>query len=183
MTDLGYNYRITDFQCALGMSQLQKMPKFLYRRREIAARYDEALAKIPGIEPLGLRSDVLPASQNAERQAQSEGKEGAASDSKPCSMLHAPCSAHAYHLYVVRLEGNDRSKVCTGIREQGIGVNVHYIPIHLHPYYRKRFGTGPGLYPIAEKAYEENMSLPMFPGMTDDDVEEVIKALKKAVMQ
>ena len=88
MLDLGYNCRITDFQCALGISQLRKRPGFLKRRREIAALYDEALADIPGIEPLALRADALPATRSAERRAQSEGKEGAPSDSTPCSM---PC--------------------------------------------------------------------------------------------
>jgi perosamine synthetase len=71
-----------------------------------------------------------------------------------------------------------RAAIFAGLRKQGIGVNVHYIPIHLHPYYRERFNTGPGLCPIAEKAYEELISLPMYPGMTDADVETVIEAVK-----
>ena len=165
MVDLGYNYRITDLQCALGISQLKMLPKFLQRRREIAARYDEALTAISGIKPLGLRTDVLSAKEPATLHAQ-------------CSGL----STHAYHLYVIRLNAIDRAKVFKALREHGVGVNVHYIPIHLHPYYRKRFGTGPGSYPIAEKVYEEIISLPMFPGMIDKDVEKVIEAVKK-VMQ
>ena len=87
MVDLGYNYRMTDFQCALGISQLRKLPKFLERRREIAALYNEALMNIPGIEPLGLRADVLSAKQ--------------------ADMLQAPSSLpsiHAYHLYVIRID-------------------------------------------------------------------------------
>ena len=164
MKDLGYNYRITDIQCALGLSQLTKLPEFLKRRREIATQYDNALADIPGIELLGLRADVF----SAKRQAQSDD-------------ASAIRSTHAYHLYVIRLEGIDRGKVFKSLRENGIGVNVHYIPVHLHPYYRKRFGTGPGLCPVAEKAYDEIISLPMSAGIIDEDVEKVINAVKKVI--
>jgi perosamine synthetase len=200
MQDLGYNYRITDFQCALGVSQLQKLPEFLQRRREIAAQYDEALADIPGIEPLGLRADVLPAKQSTLHA--------------PRSMLHAPrpspsssdpltsppasperagsrwragalCSLHSYHLYVVKVDsgalGIDRATFFTNLPEKGIGVNVHYIPVHLHPFYRQKFHTGPSLCPVAEKTYEQIISLPMFPGMTDQDVERVIETVGKEI--
>ena len=171
MQDLGYNYRITDFQCALGLSQLKKLPKFLKRRREIAALYDEALADIPGIESFGLRADVLPAAQSAKRDTLS-------------AMRHAPCamrSSHSYHLYVVKVDfealGIDRTELFQDLRENGIGVNIHYIPVHLHPYYREKFKTGSGLCPIAERAYEQILSLPMFPAMTDEDVEKVIASI------
>ena len=151
MTDLGYNYRITDFQCALGISQLKRLPRFLERRREIAHRYDEAFASLPGIDPLVVRPDV----------------------------------AHAYHLYVIRIDpailGIDRAALFTKLREKGIGVNVHYIPVHLQPFYRKKFHTGPGMCPVAEAAYEQIISLPMFPGMTDDQVEVVISTLQKII--
>ena len=199
MIDLGYNYRITDIQCALGLSQLAKLPEFLQRRREIAALYDEALANIPGIYPLGLRADVLPASQSAERKAQRERKEALPSDSTPCSKpsacsveftegddvaysTGALCSLHSYHLYVVRLDPEgDRSRVFRELRNSGIGVNVHYIPVYLHPFYRDHLGMRPGLCPAAESAHARLLSLPMFPGMTDDDVEKVIKDLKKVM--
>ena len=166
MTELGYNYRMTDFQCALGISQLQKLPKFLKRRREIAALYDKALEDVSGVEPLGLRSDILSALHPA-----------------PGIMP----SFHAYHLYVVKFDfktlGTDRATIFTNLHKEGIGVNVHYIPVHLHSYYQKSFGTGPGLCPIAEKAYGQIISLPIFPGMTDYDAEKVINAMKKVVMQ
>ncbi|MCD6199552.1 MAG: DegT/DnrJ/EryC1/StrS family aminotransferase [Deltaproteobacteria bacterium] len=182
MVDLGYNYRITDIQCALGISQLQKLPEFLRRRREIAALYDEALEAIPGTEPLGLRADVLPAMQSAWRMAQSEDRP---SPSSSDPLLSALCSLHSYHLYVVRVNpgasGVNRTAFFTNLRERGIGVNVHYIPVHLHPFYRNCFGTGPGLCPVAEAAYEQVLSLPMFPGMTDDDVENVIKMVQKVI--
>lgn len=127
MTELGYNYRITDIQCALGVSQMRKLPAFLARRREIAARYDAAFAQGP-VRPLDKR----------------------------------PESLHAYHLYVVRVAERDR--VFRELRAAGVGVNVHYIPVHLHPYYRKTLGTGPGLCPVAEAAYADILSLPMWYG-------------------
>jgi len=146
MTDLGYNYRITDMQCALGLSQMEKLPGFLARRRKIADAYNHAFAGTEGIDPLALREDAL----------------------------------HAYHLYVVRIDSMVRTLVFEKLREKGIGVNVHYIPVHLHPYYRGRFGTGPGLCQVAEEAYEQIISLPMFPGMRDEDVEYVCHTLKEA---
>ena len=187
MQDLGYNYRITDFQCVLGVSQLQKLPKFLERRREIAVLYDEALSDISGIEPLGLRADVLPAAQSAWRMAQREDRP-LPSSSSPSSKLQAPssmpsalCSLHSYHLYVIRVDsdtlGIDRDTFFTSLSEKGIGANVHYIPVHLHPFYMKRFHTKPGLCPVAEEAYEQILSLPMFPAMTDEDVKKVIASI------
>ncbi len=147
MVDLGFNYRLTDIQCALGISQLKKLSKFLDRRREIAGHYDSAFAEFPEISPLDVKQDTL----------------------------------HAYHLYVVRIDfealGMDRTGLFMKLREKGIGVNVHYIPVHLHPYYRQKFHTGPGICPVAEKAYEQILSLPMFPGMTDDDSKRVIAAI------
>ena len=142
MVDLGFNYRITDFQCALGQSQLRKLPGWIQRRQAIAARYDLAFAEVPGVEPLTLLPD----------------------------------REHAYHLYVVQLAPPlDRGAVFAALRERGIGVNVHYVPVHLHPYYRQRFGTGEGLCPVAEAAYARIISLPMFPAMTDAQVQRVIE--------
>ena len=149
MRDLGYNYRLTDFQCALAMSQLAKLGAFVARRREIARRYDEAFEGLPGIRPLGVKAGV----------------------------------SHAYHLYVVRVDpgliGADRGTMFRALRAEGIGVNVHYIPVHLHPFYRTRFGTKPGLCPVAERAYGQILSLPVFPRMTDRDAMDVIAAVGK----
>lgn len=153
MMELGYNYRITDFQCALGISQLKKLPKFLERRREIAARYDEAFIGLSGINPLAVRPDAL----------------------------------HGYHIYVVRVDVNisgiDRDSLFINLREKGISANVHYIPVHLHPFYRDRSHTGPGLCPVAEAAYEQIISLPMFPGMTDEDIEVVVDAVSTSIRE
>jgi UDP-4-amino-4,6-dideoxy-N-acetyl-beta-L-altrosamine transaminase len=146
MVDLGFNYRISDFQCALGSSQLRKAPAWLSRRRNIAARYDAAFFASRSILPLTVH----------------------------------PAAGHAYHLYVVRVEG-DRQETFRKLRERGIGANVHYIPVHLHPFYRRRFGTGPGLCPVAEAAYERILSLPIFPRMTDSDADRVISDLIEIV--
>ena len=132
MTELGYNYRITDIQCALGASQLAKLDRFLARRRELAALYDEGLQTKLGLEPLAVKPGV----------------------------------EHAFHLYVVKTgEGVDRKELFDSLRRQGVGVNVHYIPVHLHPYYRRELGTGAGLCPTAESAYEMILSLPLHPSM------------------
>jgi perosamine synthetase len=151
MTDLGYNYRITDFQCALGLSQLRKLPSWLALRRAVADSYTNAFADIRTIRPLAV----------------------------------SPRVRHAYHLYVVRVNSrdprNDRNAVFAALQEQGIAANVHYIPAHLHPFYRRRFRTGPGQCPVAEAAYQEILSLPIFPRMEDRDVEGVIAAVRKAV--
>ncbi len=149
MVDLGYNFRITDLQCALGVSQMKKLPGFLAARRETAAHYDALLAGWEAARPLALRPGLW----------------------------------HAYHLYVVQLDaGLDRAQVFGRMREAGIGVNVHYVPVHLHPYYRNRFGHGPGLCPVAEAAYEHILSLPMHAGLTGADVERVVESLRSAVL-
>ncbi len=151
MTDLGYNYRLSDVQSALGLGQLAKLDDWLARRREIAEQYDRALASLPGVRPLGRREGAV----------------------------------HAWHLYVVRLDrealGIDRAAVFRALRAEGIGVEVHYIPVHLHPFYRERYGTAPGLCPVAEAAYEEILTLPLFPGMTDEDAADVVTAMEKVI--
>jgi perosamine synthetase len=93
-----------------------------------------------------------------------------------------PEIAHAYHLYVVQLDleelGATRAQIFSALRAEGIGVNVHYLPVHLHAFYRERFGTGPGLCPVAEAAYERLLSLPIFPRMLESDVEAVTAAVE-----
>jgi perosamine synthetase len=151
IVELGYNYRLTDIQCALGLSQLAKLPARVARRQAIADQYTRAFASIPEVRPLAVRAHV----------------------------------SHAYHLFVVRVDTArltcDRATVFSALRREGIGVNVHYIPVHLHPFYRQRFGHRPGLCPVAEAAYEQLITLPMFPGMTAQDVGDVVEAVTKVV--
>ncbi|MHB8117230.1 MAG: UDP-4-amino-4,6-dideoxy-N-acetyl-beta-L-altrosamine transaminase [Methanothrix sp.] len=149
MIDLGYNYRLTDIGCALGLSQLKKLDQNLSRRREIAMCYNAALKDIHGIILPDVRKDVL----------------------------------SAWHLYPIRFDQSSfragRAEIFAALREENIGVNVHYIPVHTHPFYRKRFGDHGGEYPVAQAAYETLISLPMFHGMTDQDAENVIDATTK----
>jgi perosamine synthetase len=151
MVDLGYNYRITDFQCALGISQLRKLNRFLEHRRKTAKKYDQAFSGIPAIKPLVVDPDIL----------------------------------HAYHLYVIRVNfeslGTDRTACFKSLRQKGIAVNVHYIPVHLHPFYRKTFETEPGLCPVAEAAYKQILSLPMFAAITEEETQKVISVVSETV--
>jgi UDP-4-amino-4,6-dideoxy-N-acetyl-beta-L-altrosamine transaminase len=150
MVLLGFNYRLTDIACALGLSQLKHLAANLARRREIAAQYAEAFRDLHTIVVPSVREGV----------------------------------ASAWHLYPVRLNlemlAAGRKQVFQALRAENIGVNVHYIPVHQHPYYRERFNTNEE-YPIAEDAYERLISLPMFHSMTAQDVEDVIHALRKVV--
>ena len=149
MVLLGFNYRLTDIACALGLEQLKRLEPNLARRRQIAARYAAAFRELPGVLPPRVRSDVNP----------------------------------AWHLYPIRLDlerlSSGRGDVFRALRAENIGVNVHYIPVHRHPYYRDRFGYQGGEYPVAEDAYERLISLPMFHGMSDGDVEDVVHAVGK----
>ena len=151
MQTLGFNYRLSDIGCALGLSQLPKLEGRVRRRNELAARYRETLDDLPEFVPLAL----------------------------------LPERTHAYHLFVVRCRARElgwtRNTVFPALRAEGIGVNVHYIPVHLHPFYRERFGTRPGLCPKAEAAYEEILTLPIFPAMTEQDVDDVCRALRKVI--
>lgn len=147
MVLLGYNYRLTDVACALGLSQLRKLEANLKRRREIAARYTAVFREMAGVCAPAVHEVALP----------------------------------AWHLYPIRLEldrlSAGRAEIFRALRAENIGVNVHYIPVHLHPYYRERFGYRGGEFPIAENAYESLISLPMFHGMCDVDAGDVIRAV------
>ncbi len=151
MVELGFNYRLPDLACALGSSQLAKLDGWVARRRVIASRYHKELASLEGIEPLDEASYVR----------------------------------HAYHLFVIRLTDDDlahrHDRVFTALRAEGIGVNLHYIPVHLHPFYREHLETGPGQCPVAEAAFTRILSLPIFPAMADSDVEDVLRAVEKVV--
>lgn len=148
IVDLGFNYRLPDINCALGVSQLAKSDRWLERRRAIAGRYQEALHGVPMLQLPEQRADCI----------------------------------SAWHLYVVRLNLDtitaSRSQVFAALRAENIGVNVHYIPIPWMTHYAN-LGYKRGQWPVAEREYERAISLPMYPGMTDQDLADVVAAINK----
>ncbi len=148
---LGHNYRLSDIACALGLSQLGRLEENLARRRGIAAQYLQAFRDLAALEAPAVRPEVDP----------------------------------AWHLFPIRIKPErlsvGRNDIFRALRAENLGVNVHYIPVHLHPYYRERLGYRRGMYPIAEDAYERLISLPMFHSMTAQDVEDVVQAVRKVV--
>ncbi|HPJ26530.1 MAG TPA: UDP-4-amino-4,6-dideoxy-N-acetyl-beta-L-altrosamine transaminase [Synergistaceae bacterium] len=147
MQDLGWNYRLTDMQCALGISQMKRLDSFIRRRREIAGLYRKSFA---GIEEIC------------------------------CPPSH---DGHAWHLYPLWVVPEKRRGLFEYLRSREIGVQVHYVPVHFQPYYRRRYGHKEGDFPRAERFYGGEISLPMFPRMTEDDVlrvvEEIVTGLRK----
>jgi len=147
--ELGYNYRMTDLQAALGTSQMARLDAFVARRHALARRYDALLADLP-LEP----------------------------------QRHHPDAFSAFHLYVVRLRGAEaaqaRRAVFDALRARGVGVNVHYIPVHLQPFYR-RYGFGEGDFPEAERYYAEAITLPLFHGLTEELQDRVVAALREVL--
>jgi perosamine synthetase len=150
MAEWGHNFRLTDIQCALGISQLRRLGQNLARRRSLAARYAALLSAVPGVEPLVLRPEV----------------------------------EHAWHLYLVRMKRGawsvSREELHRLLLAEGIGVNVHYLPVHLHAYHQAQ-GAFTGQCPVAEAAYAELLTLPLHHGMSDEDQDDVLRALHKLV--
>ena len=148
MRELGFNYRITDFQCALGLSQLKKLDNFIKERRRIAALYRSNLSKIDAIELQKPDMD----------------------------------SRHAWHLFVIRLSGTQpevhKKALYNRLHNIGIGAQIHYIPVHLQPYYRRAFGYETGDFPKAENYYKRCISLPIFPGLKKRELNLIITAIK-----
>ena len=142
-----FNFRITDIQCALGISQLKKIDRFLKRRREIIAKYNKAFKDVKEI--------ILPTEKNYLKTAR--------------------------YIYPIQVKKQNRKKVFGNLQEQGIGIQIHYMPLHLHPFYKKRFEYKKGDFPIAEEYYERAITIPLFPKMTNREVDYVIKSVKKAV--
>ncbi len=150
MHSVGYNYRLTDFQCALGLTQLQKLPQFVTDRRKIAAQYDTLLS--------GDDRFVVPrVARNA---------------------------LHAYHLYPLRIPFPQlriaKAEFFGRLRESGIFCQVHYIPVHLQPFYRKQFGFKEGDFPSAERIYREEVSIPCYPGLAPEDLQYIVGSIKSA---
>jgi perosamine synthetase len=150
MQNLGYNYRLTDIQSALGVSQLGKLNSFIKRRQQIAKIYDQAFT--------GLESVAIPEKNVV---------------------------GHAYHIYVLRIDfkklKTNRKKVMLKLRKKEIGTQVHYIPIYQHPYYRKNWKFSRKNFPNAEQYYQQCLSIPLYPSMTDAQVKKVIKSIKEVL--
>lgn len=147
--DLGYNYRMTDFQAALGYSQMDRLEAFVARRRQLAKRYDELLADLP------LRTPKQDSDTNS-----------------------------SWHIYVVRMDKNRVNKnkqvIFEEMRARGVQLNLHYIPVHLQPYYQA-LGFKKGDFPVSERYYEEAFTLPIYYDLTDEQQETVVKALREVL--
>lgn len=154
MQDLGYNYRITDVQCALGLSQLARVESFISRRRNIVAQYNSAFADVPWLRTPGLRN-------SADRDQ---------------------ISWHLYTVQIDFAGlGKTRTEVMGELRQKGVGTQVLYIPVHLQPWYRQTYGYQYGKCPIAEEYYRHALSFPLYPAMTDADVTRVISAVRSVM--
>jgi len=144
--ELGFNYRMTDLQAALGLSQMQRLDEFVTKRHVIAKRYERLLADLPVITP-----------------------------------WQHPDGYSGLHLYVIRLKlaeiGKTHRQMFEALRAAGIGVNLHYIPVHMQPYYQK-LGYKAGDFPEAEGYYETAISLPLFPALTSEQQDRVVRAIK-----
>ncbi|WP_354049841.1 UDP-4-amino-4,6-dideoxy-N-acetyl-beta-L-altrosamine transaminase [Bradyrhizobium sp. LB12.1] len=147
MVELGYNYRLPDVQCALGIAQLKHLQDWLDKRQAIAARYDEMFADVPFVRPLATRPDRTNA-------------------------YHL----YVIRLDLGRLKV-DRRRAFDHLKAAGIGANVHYAPVYHHSFYRERFGYQPGLCPNAEAAYSEILTLPMFPTLSESDQDYVVRTV------
>ncbi|WP_235960539.1 UDP-4-amino-4,6-dideoxy-N-acetyl-beta-L-altrosamine transaminase [Paenibacillus silvestris] len=150
MHELGFNYRITDIQAALGSSQLSKLDGFVARRKAIAQQYNEAFA---------MNATLITPFQKSDRES-------------------------SWHLYIIQLKLDElkvgRKEVFDALRKENIGVNVHYLPVHYHPYY-KNLGYEKGIADVAETLYQGIISLPLFPAMLDSDIQDVVNAVEKVL--
>jgi dTDP-4-amino-4,6-dideoxygalactose transaminase len=154
MHEPGFNYRITDFQCALGISQLKKLESNIERRRQIAEYYDIVFGKDDRF--------IIPKVYGFAK--------------------------HAYHLYPLQINFNEtkisKKNYFLKLKNKNINCQVHYVPVHLQPFYRKNFGFNAGDFPVAEKFYERELSIPMYPALTDKDLnyisQTIVETLDKA---
>jgi dTDP-4-amino-4,6-dideoxygalactose transaminase len=151
MHEMGYNYRITDFQCALGSSQLKKLDQFVQKRRKIANIYDKSFSIVDNLK--------IPKANNSAK--------------------------HAYHLYPLQIDFDKlkitKSEFFKKMKESGINLQVHYIPVHLQPFYQKNYGFNTGDYPLSESFYRNEVSLPIYPDLTTDDVSLVLNNIMEII--
>lgn len=143
-----FNFRITDMQCALGVSQLKKIDKFIQQRIKIVSLYNDAFKNFDGIKT-------------------------------PTEKDYAKS---AWHIYTIQVKSSVRKKIFDDLRKQGIGVQVHYIPLHFQPFYKNKYGFKKGDFPVAEEYYNGAITLPLFPDMSFEDVKMVIKSVKNTII-
>jgi len=147
----GFKYNLTDIQAAIGLQQLRKLPAFQARRREIVRRYNQAFSQLEELQVPTQRPEV----------------------------------EHAWHLYVLRLHASrlhvSRNQFIEELKARNISTSVHFIPVHLHPYYRDKYGFKPQDFPVAYAEYQRMLSLPLYPRMSDQDVQDVIEAVSDVV--
>ena len=147
----GFKYNMTDMQAAIGLVQLQRLPSFQKRRREVVGRYEQAFRNMGALE--------LP--------------------------VELPWAESSWHLYVVRLKKEalriDRNTFIDELKARNIGTSVHYLPVHMHPFYRDRYGYRPEDCPVAADAFDRMLSLPLHPGLLDQDVDDVVQAVSEVV--
>ena len=144
---LGYNYRMTELQAALGLTQMKRLREIVDRRTAIAARYDQMLADLPVQLP-----------------------------------IQAPSTGSSWHLYVIQVPKNHHCRIFDDLKRAGIGVNLHYIPVHRHPYYR-RMGFTLGQFPNAEAYYSKSISIPLYFGLTEKDQDRVCAILEQSLLK
>jgi dTDP-4-amino-4,6-dideoxygalactose transaminase len=187
MQDLGYNYRITDLQCALGRSQLNRLPEFIARRQQIVAHYNEALANLDWLKTPSFDRAFSPTTRYPLPVASA-----APNTLDPrLSTLDSSFSYQLFdlslHLYTVQIDfprlGKSRTEVMQELRGQGVGTQVLYIPVYLQPWYRRTYGYAPGKCPNAEEFYARALSLPLYPAMTDANVQKVVASVKSLAKQ
>ena len=144
MHELGYNYRLTDFQAALGIEQLKKSDGWVKKRRELVFRYDKAFKSFEKLSP-----------------------------------QHHPDINHnySYHLYIIQCE--KRAELYQFLKDNGVNTQVHYIPVHLQPYYKKKYGYKTGDFPIAERYYDHALSLPLYPTLKKKEQQKVIYLIER----
>jgi dTDP-4-amino-4,6-dideoxygalactose transaminase len=147
----GYKYNMFDLQAALGLRQMERIGQFWEIRKKYVNRYNKAFDEVPEIKPLKIKPEVK----------------------------------HAYHIYPILLNlemlSADRDQIMNAIQAENIGIGIHFRAIHLHPFYRNKFGTFPGTLPVAEDASQRTLSLPLYPKMSEEDLEDVIAAVKKVI--
>jgi len=151
MHELGYNYRITDFQCALGSSQLKKLDQFVNKRCGIAKKYDESFSNVYNLK--------IPETHNSVN--------------------------HSYHLYPLSIDFEKtaitKPEFFQKMKESGINLQVHYIPVHLQPFYQNNYGFKPGDFPVSENFYKQEVSLPIYPGLSNEDVSLVVSNIMENI--